>query len=209
MKNINLLEKLQHFDEIIMIGPMFREEHCLKLTSLPTLFIDGGAKAFNQSPAIFKLKIGDGDSTVEEMDILLAKEKDFTDLHFALSIVPPHIRKIYFYGFQGGRVDHHFVNFGEIYRFLKTRKTKMEVHIDDQIIAHNEQEREMNIQGLFSLMFLEESVLKIQGECQFNVEESQNVIPLSGHTLSNQGHGSVTITSNNPYFLFRGEVTAF
>ena len=98
---------------LTIVGPLYIGEADFKE---PVLFIDGGSR-FRNSPE--GLSLGDNDSSIGELDILLSPDKDFSDLSYALRNIPSHYKEIHLQGFLGGRKDHEIINMGEVQNFLK------------------------------------------------------------------------------------------
>lgn len=202
MESDNFLSELQQYKQINLIGPMFDQQDCSSVHKLPTIFVDGGVKAHQYLTDVPCLRIGDGDSSKEPMDICLSPNKDFTDLNYALNFIPKHIEKVFLWGFLGGRKDHEFANFGEFHHFLKKRKTKAEIFIENQFIAFNHGEYSFEHQGTFSILNFEDAQIKITGDCQFPLPKSTLIAPLTGLTISNIASGKVYLESNRPLFIY-------
>ncbi|MFI5391452.1 MAG: hypothetical protein ACHQYQ_08830, partial [Bacteriovoracales bacterium] len=71
------------------------------------------------------ISVGDGDSSNFPMDFNLPEEKDYSDLKFALDLIPPNVEKINLWGFLGGRRDHEIINFGEVNNWLLKSKNNV------------------------------------------------------------------------------------
>lgn len=185
-------------NEVDIVGPM---PNSWRPTSRPVIFVDGGQK-WRQGVEVQALSIGDGDSDlVGSMDVRLPTEKDISDFGFALSQLSESFQKIHLYGFNGGRFDHDLANLGELHAFLKTRT--VHVQIENRGHAVGAGTWTFQIQGLFSILMLEEGPVTIQGDCKYQLERHR-LAPLSSHGLSNEGFGDVRIESTGPVFIFTG-----
>jgi thiamine pyrophosphokinase len=198
-------EKLKYLDSITLIGPLLDDSYPYEAKGA-LIFVDGGANFLtlfsdlkNEIPS---LSLGDGDSSKVELDIKLNPKKDFSDLGFALSLIPQNIKNVFLLGFLGGRRDHEIANLGEIHQFLKKRKDQTKVFFEDKIIAISKNSYTKNITGTFSLMVLENTPLKIEGACQYPTKAFIDFLPLSSLGLSNIGSGNVIFEASNPFFIF-------
>ena len=205
MESDNFLSELQQYKQINLIGPMISIEVVQLIEKLPTIFVDGGVKAHPQISDVPTLRIGDGDSSNEPMDICLSPNKDFTDLNYTLNLIPDHIEEIHCWGFLGGRKDHEIVNFGEFHQFLKKSKSKTEVFIEKQFIGFNNPMYHFEHQGLFSLLNFEDAQIKVVGDCQYPLNQKTPIKPLSGFTISNIASGTVHLESDSPLFIYLGQ----
>ncbi len=199
--------KLKKSSEISLVGPLFSQEHLT--LSTPIIFIDGGLhfrKKIDQNENFYNISIGDGDSLEEfqeakdQIDLIYGKDKNETDFKLALSLIPEHINKIFFYGLTGGRLDHQLAILGELHHFLKGRGTITECYLDNHVLASNK-EITFEKYGTFSVMSLEENVIQLTGECLYKMEKEEKLRPFSGRGISNQANGQVTIKGNLPFFI--------
>ena len=164
----------------------------------PVIFVDGGSNRREHGTG---LAVGDGDSSSGTMDILLEADKDFSDLAFALSLIPDHFTELVIYGFLGGRRDHELINFGEVLSFLKRRQMPTKAVFDDAAVALGSGSWRLRIDGIFSLVSVETTLVRLVGDCRYEIEPAGNVPPLSSLGLSNVGSGSVSIDNAGPILI--------
>lgn len=198
-------EKLKNIDSVTLIGPLLGGS-CPYKAKGALIFVDGGANFLtlfseleNEIPSI---SLGDGDSSQIELDIKLNPKKDFSDLGFALSLIPQNIENVFLFGFLGGRRDHEMANFGEIHQFLKKRTQQTKVFFEDKIIALSKGSYTKDIKGTFTLLVLDKTPLKVEGACLYKMKDFKEFFPLSSLGLSNIGSGSVIFEGSGPYFIF-------
>lgn len=203
MNNTEYRKKLALFSEINLVGPLITKQGLELINpNNPIIFVDGGAKAYEKVSSPLKLKVGDQDSSDEVMDILLKPDKDFTDFEYSLTLLPQSIQKINLIGFLGGRKDHEFTNLGVIHHFLKNNSNVLKVVWNNELITLNKGSSSFSHSSNFSIIFLEESQLKITGHCKYKIQESTLLKPLTGRTVSNLGSGTINLETNNPIFIF-------
>jgi len=171
----------------------------------PTIFVDGGTKFEKVLAPISKLSVGDGDSYPAALDINLEANKDFTDLSFALCLIPKSIKQLLLLGFIGGRRDHELAVLGEIHQFLKHHEDKTQVIFDQIYLGFSPGSYTIELNGLFSILVLESTQLKMTGKCQFPLTDFTLMTPLSGLGISNHGEGMVNLTCHGPFFLIFGQ----
>jgi thiamine pyrophosphokinase len=197
------LAGLRGTTRVTLVGPLYNETFS---PSAPTVFVDGGNRYRRAGLENFPcISVGDGDSGQGNLDVRLPAEKDFSDLAFVLRELPPAVADLELLGFWGGRTDHLLANLGELHRFLAKRGpgAKAEMAEGGVIQAVGFKGRlERRISGIFSLMVLERTEVKIEGECRYPLKNPTALEPASSHGLSNEGHGLVTVASNGPCFLF-------
>ena len=204
MEKDQFIQKLSKSTQVTFIGPLY--EKGPEKFDHPHIFIDRGAifkKDFAQKgqDGYWDFSVGDGDSSPLELDLTLNPEKDFSDLSFALSLLPKELGILNLRGFLGGRRDHELINFGEVHHALLNNISAAVVSFDDKVLAKNGP-LEINIKGTFSLVVLEETEVKIGGELKYPLQEFTPLRPLSSHGLSNIGNGLIKIKSRGPYFIF-------
>jgi len=207
-----LKKELQGRIEILLLGPTlgdFSNEKALlsNLSPMAVILIDGGANyqkeiCWENSTKNPILKVGDGDSYDGEMDLILKKEKDFSDLKFVLDLLPPSITKIYALGLLGGRRDHELSNFAEINIFLQKRAQPTVVDLGEEVRAFSAGNYEQNLKGTFSLFTFDKSQITLNGDCKYELKTPTLLSGLSSLGLSNEGRGKVSIQSQGPFFLF-------
>jgi len=204
MEKDQFIQKLKNCPEVTLVGPLL--EAVPENIDHPFIFIDRGVifrEKFRQEgkETYWDFSVGDGDSAPHALDLTLNPEKDFSDLSFALSLLPPNLKKLNLWGFLGGRRDHELINLGEVNSALLKNISNALVSFDQKILAKNGS-LELNILGTFSLVVLCETEVKIEGECKYPLEEFTVLRSLSSHGLSNEGRGIVKINSKGPYFIF-------
>lgn len=190
--------------KINIIGPL-KLIHQEVNFDLPSYFIDGGLKHAN----LFKLKVesfGDGDSSNEKshkIDNKLSKEKDLSDLSYALNHLIEH-DMIHLHGFYGKRQDHQLSIIGDILNLLeKHPKKELKLHNTEDIpwVFCSKKDYNFYHQGTFSILSLQEQKIEIFGAKYPLKEKSVIIKPFSSIGLSNIGHGQVFIKANKPYLL--------
>lgn len=186
---------------------------------MPTIYVDGGSNfrfeggwaggLQTEEPAIISsvplISVGDGDSASGKLDEVLPAHKDYSDLAFVLRSLPPHIVAVEMLGFLGERRDHELANLGEVHAFLKTRTEfcRVEIHsVDQTVFAFARGTLTIDIKGTFSVMVLEPAAVSIEGACEYKLPGDVVLQPASSHGLSNEGHGEILVTSDQPCFVF-------
>jgi thiamine pyrophosphokinase len=206
------LNSLHEYDHLAIVGPLFRRAH---IPVMPTVYVDGGSDfradggwaAQKPAPAssIPVISIGDGDSASGKLDEVLPAHKDYSDLAFVLRSLPAHIRHIDMFGFIGERRDHELANLGEVHRFLSAHAGFAMVHIhsvSQTILAFCRGRIDITINGIFSVMVFEPTIVKISGACDYPLA-GDVVLPIASSLgLSNVGRGEVHIESEKPCFIF-------
>ncbi len=180
----------------VLYGPLLKKLPEIHKESLHFL-IDGGATFQDLIPG--SISLGDGDSHSGHLDILLPKEKDLSDLGYALNQLHE-MRELYFYGFIGKRLDHQLAVFGETFHFLKKGNSQV-CFFDNHVFATNRKEVNLNILDTFSIFSIEEMKLSISGQAKYKLI-NQRISPFSSHTLSNIGNGTIHIQADKPFFIF-------
>ena len=173
---------------------------CAPSTTLgePVIFVDRGARYRKSGQGI---AVGDGDSFDGELDVLLDRDKDFSDLAFALANIPQGFSEIHLLGFLGGRRDHELFNFGEVHRFLSTA-APTQARFDDKVIACSAGRWSFCRHGGFSIGVLEESRVRMEGACRYPCSEPTLFKPLTSLGLSNIGSGTIWLECSRPVFVF-------
>jgi thiamine pyrophosphokinase len=185
---------------------------------MPTIYVDGGSDyradggwaASQLTPhagqsSLPLISIGDGDSAAGKLDEVLPAHKDYSDLAFALRNLPQNIVAVEMLGFLGERRDHELANLGEVHAFLKTRADfcRVEIHSHEQtVFAFARGTLTIDVAGTFSVMVLEPTAVKVEGACEYKLAGDVVLPVASSHGLSNVGSGAVTITSDQPCFVF-------
>lgn len=187
-------------ERLVIVGPLLKDFY-ISSERRPIVYVDGGVKARNPQADGPSIAVGDGDSSVSALDVVLPTEKDYSDLAFVLRHLPLGARHLELRGFLGGRRDHELANFGEVHEFLKRRGNFSTVAFDDSVIAFSAGRLQKEIHDSFSLMVLEPCSVTIRGKCKFAVEKPLLLSPLSSHGLSNVGNGLVEFEVTGPAFV--------
>ena len=142
----------------------------------------------------------------------LATDKDRSDLHHGLKLVPKECDILYMHGFFGGRSDHFLMNLGEVFHYLK--QNQGQVHLFDHnklsILAFSKGSWNFIHKGIFSIFSFVDNKIKLSGNCKFNtVGEYTNIIGYSSHGLSNEASGLVTFQCENPLLIFLSPNTTY
>ncbi|MDD0852362.1 hypothetical protein HBN50_04595 [Halobacteriovorax sp. GB3] len=201
MEKETFLQLIKDYSEITLVGPMPFSEAIER--DEPIIYVDGGLnhRIDDSHP---HLSLGDNDSNItdQKLDILLERDKDFSDLSYALDLIPFNIEIVTLLGFIGGRKDHEFLNFGAIYNFLEKRDEPCLVFIDDEFIAHSPGDFILEHHGLFSLITFDDQEITLEGDCKYKLESPTLIRKLSSRPLSNQASGSIHIQSQKPLFIY-------
>lgn len=196
--DLGLFDRFKNETIIALYGPM---DTSFDFNG-PTIYIDGGVKHknINHSPI---LSVGDGDSSLSDMDIKLNTEKEISDLEFVLQYLPLELECLHSYGFMGGEKDQEIHNLFAFYKLMNSRDSLRSINLDSHRYfpkgAH-----EIEVHGEFSLLTFEDTVMKVSGDVKYRCNDTC-VTPFSSRALGNQGFGKVSIQCNNPILLyFRG-----
>lgn len=192
------LSQLTSVQEVTLVGPLAAPR---AKWPEPCIFIDGGSRHQGQSP--LHISVGDGDSSVEQVDHLLPAAKDFSDLAYVLRHMPQHLSRLSMVGFLGGRRDHELINLGEIHRFLCTRPKPTECDLDWSVCGFSAGKWPLQLKGVFSVVALEPTQLTMTGDCAYPLPVATPLGVLSSHGLSNEGFGIVEIRNDGPVFVFK------
>ena len=207
-----LLNQYQQFltksTQIAIIGPLFDNNMISQIdTSSPVLFIDGGINHSSLFPSpknesFQYFSIGDGDSTEQPLNLTLSQEKDFSDLSYALNILPETIENIFLFGFLGGREDHLLANFGEIHQLISIKSHVQQLWMDSRIQCLPPGSSTFEVSGAFSLLSLTTNKITLTGKCRYQAKEVINLKPLSSRSISNIGDGQVHLKNETTIFVF-------
>lgn len=196
---------------IIIVGPTSFKWKVLtpflKRAQVKLFFVDGGLihqKKFQKKAPLLTKKaqsIGDGDSSKKQMTMFKA-DQNLSDLSYCLNIMSKEspIETFLFVGFLGGRLDHQFINLGEISRFTKT--TTAQILLEDKVEFFPKGKINVEIQGIFSLGSFEDNEIKIKGACLYKSRNWLKLPTLSSRGLSNVGSGKIEIESKSPLAIF-------
>jgi thiamine pyrophosphokinase len=206
------IDGLQSTSIASFIGPLFSLPFILPPTDSSFIFVDGGCHFFTEVknsylrsfPTFNFLKVGDQDSYKGELDVVLEKTKNFSDLAYAFSLLPKNIEYISLQGFLGGRKDHELFNLGEAHHFLASEQSHPNgsLSFENSFKAFSSGTHQINYQGPFSLFVLEQTSLQMIGDVMFPLPSPTPLKALSSHGLSNIGQGSFNIISEKPFFLY-------
>ncbi|MCB0386669.1 MAG: hypothetical protein KDD43_14850 [Bdellovibrionales bacterium] len=177
-----------------LVGPMceFPPTH-----QGPGIFVDGGARWFRE-PGI---SVGDGDSWDQTPQVLLHRDKDFSDLAFVLRSLPSNIKLIEIVGFLGGHRDHELFNLGEVHRFLNQFSGRI-AHLDQSVLGFSAGTWQLEHSGEFSLLSLSQGRIQLDGDIHYPLTASTEIQPLDSRGLSNVAEGLISITTSGPAFVF-------
>jgi thiamine pyrophosphokinase len=189
----DFLAALTNHKSIDLVGPFGQS---WRAGENPVIFVDSGVQW--RQPTALAASIGDGDSSSEPLDMTLHRDKEYSDLAFALRSLPQNIVEIMAHGFLGGRRDHELANFGEAFAFLKARLKPTRICWDQQAIAWSKGRWEFDRVGTFSLFSFEPTQITIEGECRYRLPEPTVLPPLSSLGLSNEASGHVRIKTSGP-----------
>jgi thiamine pyrophosphokinase len=197
MKTIKeYLDVMKSSNEIALIGPLHNGDI---ITETAKIFVDGGSQFRNNNEGV---SVGDNDSSVIPLDIVLNTKKDFSDLGYTLEHITENFEFINLYGFLGGRRDHELINYAEVGRFLESRSVETIVCFENKVKAFSSGKWEFKLEGTFSLFAFKPCNIKIIGACEYQIPELSPFSELSSFGLSNEASGAVTITSDGPIFIF-------
>ena len=190
--------------DVLLVGPML--ERAPSWPDCAILFVDGGARWQAHLPTDFPhptLSVGDGDShTSGDLDIALPVEKDYSDLGYALQLLPERTAvSLTLTGFLGGRRDHEWINFGEVARFLEGRDRTL-ARFDDAVIALSAGQHALDHHGPFSLVNFSGGHTRITGDVDFPLTRSTWLAPHSSHGLSNGARGAFQVWCEVPTLCF-------
>ena len=196
---------LNTVDEVTLVGPLLTKPP--EKLNHPFIYVDRGTH-FRESirklavKGYYDISVGDGDSSILPLDINLPKDKDYSDLKFALDLLPNTIKRVNLWGFLGGRRDHELLNFGAIHNCLVKSFPDTLFSFEDTVFGKNKGILKIDIKGTFSLVLFQKTEVKIEGNCQYKLPNFREILPLSSHGLSNFGNGEVIIEAKAPFFLF-------
>ena len=206
-KKVKFIRELSSYGCAVLVGPMLtQEEYELIPSDGPLLMVDGGADSLNKfdfKGCTSHFKVGDGDSATHDMDVKLPPKKDYSDLAYALTLLPKEIKKIKLFGFLGGRKDHELINFGEAHQYLLGKKTKTFLIFSEEFLFLSEGKWSLDGKGSsFSLMALDKPRVSLRGKVEYEIEDMTPVEPLSSKFLSNYAHGDFELSCTSPVFLY-------
>lgn len=165
------------------------------------IIIDGG---LNHKLNFQKqISIGDNDSSQADVDILLNKDKDYSDFSKALEYIEPNIEQIICYGLIGGRLDHQLAILGETCAYLKKKYGIFHFHNqhNKKLSIFSPGKWEFNTYGEFSIQTISRQKIKIIGSVKYQIQEYTYVDSLSSHCLSNVASGHYHIYCQEPAII--------
>lgn len=189
----------------VLVGPMLEKNEGDFPQNLPLLLVDGGFDKCLEHGLLAKrstFSVGDGDSSKAQLDEKLSPKKDFSDLSYALDLLPHSIKKIILYGFLGGRRDHEISNFGEVHRFLKNKAEQSQVNFSDKILVLSSGKWRLTHFGPFSLMALDRPTVLLTGEIEYQLIQKTKLEPMSSLGLSNNSKGEFYLETDGPVFIY-------
>lgn len=190
------LNQFQDQRAITLVGPMAK--YAVQVSE-PVIFVDGGSM---RRESAFGITVGDGDSSTATMDIDLDPVKDFSDLSFALGLLPERITTLSLLGFLGGRRDHELFNLGEVHHFLSRRQHATRAQFDEDVVAFSAGQWTFSVTTTFSLSVFGPATVCLSGACAYPIARGTQVKPVSSYGLSNEGHGEVQLECDAPVFIF-------
>ncbi|MGB0454384.1 MAG: hypothetical protein ACPGJV_11800 [Bacteriovoracaceae bacterium] len=205
------LQKLDKYNELSVIGPLFKPDKAsIDQSHGPIIFIDGGYNFQNLFQTHEKFYIGDNDSNREVLhqsttQILLEKNKDYSDLKFCLELLKhkKNLQSLMFRGFTGARLDHELMNLSEFFHFVKQMSSLKTIQIDEKLLLINKDfTLELEHSGTFSVFSFETMELSLEGRCEYPLKDKTISPPLSSLTLSNNANGLFFLRSTKPCFLY-------
>jgi thiamine pyrophosphokinase len=191
--------------EVMILGPLpLEKDHNKDL--IPQIFVDGGI-GHQKEIKLSKdhISIGDGDSAQnQKLNFTVSRIKNYSDLALALKIVGHRCQTIYLNGFIASntienRYDHFLANLGESYQWSKVYKGF--IWLNSHFVILPKGIHHFFHQGPFSLLSIEETDIKIEGEIEYHVLQNIKLKPMSSQGISNKAFGNVIITINRPILL--------
>lgn len=204
--------------KILILGPLEINQKALikainDLDPHLIIFVDGGYKHKAKIPKKYNasVSIGDGDSIAKKdimkIDILLEKDKNFSDLQFALNAVgklKAKIDEVLILGFTSkkfeSRYDHLLFNLGAISRF--SAKINRSINLDNTYFFFPKGRSTFTHKGQFSLISFKSNVVKLTGICEYKLTKWTRLRPLDSLGLSNVGHGKIEVESKHEILFY-------
>ncbi len=193
-------------DELLLIGPLAQKQLPDVIAEKATVqvAVDGGIASAPAAAVWF----GDGDSGTRPAHIpsFLKTSQDMTDLSFTLeSLQDGAWRRLYLYGFAGGRQDHALANIGEIDAAMRARPSFEQAVFYDaagRIMRRHftAGAQSFKCAGTFSVFALSPAMVSISGACEYPVHRVSLPV-LSGRGVSNIGSGDVRIECDVPVIV--------
>lgn len=208
-------KQLHNGSRILILGPLEINSAELKKSVAqidPNLIIlvDGGSRHKHLLAKSLHKKIktvGDGDSSLLSMDLLLPVIKDFSDLAYVLRTLTKakvKIEKLALFGFSShfldNRLDHLLFNLSEVEKI--TGKLKIPIRLDERFLFLPPGKNTVRCQGLFSVMSFSGTNLKLVGKCKYQLKDWTRLPRLSTLGLSNSGSGLIHLECKKPLLLY-------
>jgi thiamine pyrophosphokinase len=194
MRLVDYITKFSQEKTITLVGPFYKTGDLIE----PVIFIDAGAK--HQTLGV-GFSVGDNDSFAGVLQQQIPREKDLSDLAYALHMVPKSFQTIRLLGFLGGRRDHEFATILEALSFANEKLFMGELIWDDGSIRCIKGSHDYKYRGVFSVFsFFENTEISISGNVKYNV--SKQIKAYSSHGLSNEASGQFTVKTNHPVLLY-------
>lgn len=209
---------LEH-SRLLILGPLEIDAKMLKKVTRTLkpeliLLVDGGIRhrsLLTTRQQQISLSVGDGDSIGEEasvpIDILLPVKKDYSDLEFALNALDRsknQIKELALFGFSSHsnekRIDHLIFNLSSIAKV--TTRLDIAITLDGRFLFLPPGKKVLNYRGIFSVMALSGTRLKITGKCEYQLPHWTKLGALSSRGLSNKGAGKIVIESKKTLLLY-------
>ena len=193
-----------------IIGPCEVDKSSIN-TTLHSIVVDGGLN--HKITFQDYISIGDGDSTKSSLEQkcqhLLPEDKNESDLHHALKLIPTKAKKILLHGFLGGRQDHQLMNLAECSHYIDK-----EENFEKNLHFYKDKERFISILGpntwvleyfgVFSLFsFIDQNVV-LFGDVKYRLggEYTQVLSAYTSLGLSNSASGQFTLKNQRPILIF-------
>jgi len=190
--------------KVNIIGPM--SVNTLHIDeNLFSIIVDGG---LNHNLNLHNsLSIGDNDSTKSKIDCVIPKEKERSDLHFALEKIPKDTLYLELHGFMGGRHDHQLMLYGDLCHYLENSKVhSIKLYDENKHILSilNSKEESIEYKGEFSLFSFYSQRIQLDGDIKYKVTEAnqQAFTPYSSQGLSNISYSLIQISFQKPLLIF-------
>lgn len=155
--------------------------------------------------------LGDGDSVAHEQqkyfDYLFPVHKDFTDFEALLTLIKqfPLLEELHFYGFWGGRFDHHVLIPCQITELLLQTRNLKQAWIYDQnnlptLQILNSGVHHFNEQIPFSIITTQQQLIELKGQVSYPGNFSLKA--WSGHGISNFAQGRWSLECELPIWKY-------
>jgi thiamine pyrophosphokinase len=194
----------------VLVGPLLKNSEVEFIPKSPLLLVDGGLDMALKHRLLGDrsyFSVGDGDSSTASLDEIIPIEKDYSDLAYALHLLPNSVQKVELFGFLGGRSDHELCNFGEVFHYLKKKNIPSLVKIGLEVIALSAGDWKFTKDGSFSLISFQKLEVRLTGEASYLLRDWTTIEAFSSHGLSNEGLGDINLQIKSPVFLYGDGIT--